>query len=231
MIDSGMVDSGIDVQNKIMYNNKDYFQIVPKLDANNAKAYRKYFDNTKFKDKKYFFWSIDYENSIIKSNNSASVVFSDVINQLAIILRWIFENGYSIRGYYYYRVGFTIGCISINNSKKIIDHMILLDKINIDEIPNLDSVAIEELMDDGIDKINSAMIDNAARINGIEKDIILEEHTLIIESMQNRLITVENKMKSHDEFNMYISRYCTIVGLIMAGSFIAMYSLSARDNS
>ena len=306
-LDISMVDSGMDVQNKIMYSNKDYFEIVPKLNKKDAMAYKKYFENIKSKDKKYFgtriikeslpsaeqysallsecrsgnrrfpsnspkeqvipkapissitdadyfFWKIDYENSIIVANNITLVVFSDIINQLAMVLYWIFENKYSIIGNYYYRIGFTIARISIDNSKKIINHAILLDKINIDDLTNTsDSVVIEQLMDNGIKKINNGeqnnlTIEKPRRSNNrnkknivpkkssygknqlmTNKNIVLEENTLIIQSMQDRLIHVENKMKSYDKFNEFLWKYCTVIGLLTAGSLLVMYTFSGKN--
>lgn len=235
-----MNNSKMNQQNKIMYSNKDYFEIIPNLSKKDTIAYKKYFDNIKNTDKRYFnnvssecdnndyfFWTIDYENSIIISNKATLVVFSDIINQLAMLLYWIFENEYTIVGSYVYRSGFTIGSITIDNSKKIINHTISLDKINIDELTNISDPIIENLMDCAIKKINNAK-SNQPKINPVKK-IISKENALIIESMQNRLINVENKMKSYDKFNIFILKYCTVIGLLTAGSIIIMYSLSTRD--
>lgn len=260
-------------QDKIMYNNEDYFQIVPELKEQDIDAYRQYFDyvklmtnsqdissmDTKFTadNNDYFFWTIDYENSKIISNNATSVVYNNIINQLAKVLHWIFENGYSVIGSYCYRLGFTIGYISVDNGKKMINHNILLDKINIDEIddhPN--SIIQENLMHaakNNILKMKLGMHTNNINDNKRNKRnrkyynrqklktskmhhysdqrVILEETTTIIRSMQERLSSVENKMKSYDKFNMFILKYCTIMGLLTAGSIMVMCSLCGRNNT
>ena len=194
---------------KLFYYKDACFRIFPEISSIDAISLAEFIAAIKGYYSGYFFWAVN-DNFII-INEDTDVVYGDILNQLLILIHWIFGKGYLITGYFYCRVNDFIECIALNGQSKLIIHYVLIDDVDIDHF-----------IRDNIQAAGNEIITDA-------ENKLLQHTTNVQHEEQPSVISVETKIYSSQKKRFSICKMCTLIGVITVTSFIIsmnMFQLS-----
>jgi hypothetical protein len=231
-------------QNKLFYEIDAKFKIIPDMCQNDIKEFNVHIDYLK---KTYstdridcFFWKFDDNTNCIVINEDTDVVEHNIFNQILNMAIWLFNNDYYINGSFCCRTENIIEYILMDGKTKFMIHNILLDTMDIADLP-------EEIIPDAKTKIFSHNKNNhsspnsktfhkiiindgvANKYNHVNKPVSYivnhledrEENKMIIETLQERLTHTENKLKLLTRNNKFIWKICSVIGVFTVGSLMA----------
>jgi hypothetical protein len=84
-----------------------------------------------------------------QSSDMIDMTENDIFVQFSEIVQWLFDQGYSLSGSFYYRTLSTIEYIFLDGQSNVIIHYVLMDKLNLN-----DYLSGEYILDDAKIKIN-----------------------------------------------------------------------------
>lgn len=176
-------------EQKIYYEKNAKFRIVPPLNDNDKSKFIQFLSETKnmytifnqnsigdpngnfpnFQDS-HFFWDFDETKGNIIINEKTEIVENDIFNQLTILLIWLFQKNYYLKGHFHCRIDNIIEYISLNGINKFVTHHILVDDKIDNQVNDFDIDGGKIILDAKI-KINEFIN------NGNEKDdlVILDK--------------------------------------------------------
>jgi hypothetical protein len=229
---------------KIFYEKNATFKIIPHLSQTDLYDYKTYVlelqkNYQELYQQDCFFWDLDGgENSIIINENSYTV--TEILNQLIFMTCWLYDKKYYIKGSFHYRINNIIEYIATDGKNKFFSHYILIDDTKIEDFyendSNIEEVGTKIIIDakNKIRKcikfiVGSKSIKNEKSKKKRKDNHVLytvvdydkkEGNNLIIQSMQERIIQLENKQKSQVRMNKIIFKICTMISLLTASTFI-----------
>lgn len=225
----------------IFYEKNISFQIIPRLHNNDINVFKEFYSNMRNcsirnsdhhgSDIYDVFWVYDEKNNSIIINEKIDCVVNDIFNQITIIAIWLYNKGYNIKGSFYWRTDNVIEYISLNNKK--INHKIFVDDIGIENFvtknQNINTIGTK-IINDAKNKINKQKKSTNITPIVINTNNKESEEQIIINSIQDRLRFVENKVQSLAINNKYFWEICTFFGIFTVGSLI-MYTVSNYDHN
>lgn len=145
-------------KNKIFYEKDTEFKIIPKICEKDKRELDIYLRNIFHEEtiKKYFYWTVQCDNSIIIVDETMEFTVNAIYQQLSVIACWLFENGFKISGSFCYRIGNIIEYISMNGEDTFITHYVMIDKKKLEKffMTSNDITCIgNDIIDDAIDKM------------------------------------------------------------------------------
>lgn len=124
----------------IYYQNGAHFKVSSPMNNDSIQNLQKYIDNlrntytTTDNAMHSFFWAYNKLSNSIVVDDSSIVTDYDIFHQLSILVVWLFHNGYTLLGSFYYRIGNIIEYISITGNGRLIRHNTLLDILDINDL-------------------------------------------------------------------------------------------------
>lgn len=114
----------------IIYQKSVRFEIYPKLGFDDARDLDIYIDKL---HKDYyvryetdcFFWKLNDTKDMIIINENQHMIDNDMINQLSMLVRWLYDRNYYVEGSFHYQIGDYIEEISMSRAKRIINYCII----------------------------------------------------------------------------------------------------------
>lgn len=116
-------------KNQIFYEKDTEFKITPKICEKYKQELDVYLRQIYHDEiiKKYFCWTVNYDNSTIIVDETMEFPMNTIYQQLSVISCWLFENGFKILGSFCYRIGSIIEQISMNGEDTCIIHYVMVD--------------------------------------------------------------------------------------------------------
>ena len=197
-----------------------------------------------------FFWKFDETMNNIIVNDNDYAVENDIFNQLIMLAHWLFRKNYYIEGAYHSWTNDVIEHVSMDGTNKFVCHHILVDTIPLDnefdekylsddtkskiiiDAKNkikqyIDSTNIKNLLTYQNSNIHNncqfnkyVIDDKKMNLHKNFNSVRSEEDMLVLKSLQQRIVDLENNQKSQSNFNKFFIRVFTIIGLLTTGSFI-----------
>ena len=197
------------MEKKIFYKKESYFIILPKLTIDDLVEFKiftrmvKQTYNTKNED--CFFWLFDEFKNCILINDDTNIVENDIYSQLVTLVYWLFQKNYQVKGSFVCKIDNLTEVISINGIDNSVVHYTIMKDIQIDNC----------LSESYIPYI-------------VNHEESIKECKRIFTDIQDRLSSVENKVKKIENMNQILWKICGIIGFFTAGSFFLL-TLGAND--
>ena len=236
---------------QIFYYKDAKFKIIPKIHKNDMEDFRNFFINLintySESGKNTFFWDLNEINNTIIINKNIYSSY-DILDQLRLIIFWLFNKKYNVKGFLYFRINKVIEYIWTDGKTNNIKHFMLLDDNNVEEFfdicvansngeiaDNCDSnkiydkildntkYKIEKFLEISIFGKNKKLKKNNIKIYPVDfidlsKNCIDDENKLLLCSMTDRLKGMEDDLKSLKFKNIFLQKTLTVIGLLTAGS-------------
>ncbi len=212
---------------KIFYEKDAAFNIIPEINSEDSRQFRAYILELHktyydFYHCECFFWEYDDKNNSIIVNKKSQMVSDEILDQLKVIVQWLYDKKYRIEGSFHYRINNIIEYITSNGNDKFFNHYLLFDDKKIDEYFENNKMTEEirtKIIIDAKNKIKK-YTDISTQTNESIYPALNKETMIVLDSMHDRIIRLENKQKSQIKINNFIFKICSMIGLLTAGTFI-----------
>jgi hypothetical protein len=176
------------------------------------------------------FWVYHPESQSIIVNESIENVHNDIFEQFVNIFTWLNKNGYSLRGSFIYHIGKCTEFIMVDGQTEHIEHFVIVNEEITNELINESVIENAKMKINDIHRQKNNQTHEQQTIV-IDNTVIREEHNALTESIQNRILTLENKVNHLAKENNYLRKTVKIVGILFVGFVFAYFASNTQTES
>lgn len=195
---------------KIIYQKDSHFNIIPNLLLVDLLNFKKliYLVKSSYENDNHFFWEFDQNKNMIIINDLTDAVENDIYNQLEILVYWLFQRNYLVKGSFICYKDDLTEFINIDGIRSILHYTTMNNDLPLTQL----SESLQLLQSSSNIPCNC------------------DKNNKIIEYLYFKINNVENKMHQLKKQNQFLYKLINFISIITIGSLFLVSIVPMKND-